>query len=176
MGTCILLIEGKSGTGKTTVAEILEEKYGLKQIKSYTTRKKRYPEENCHTFITQEEYDLINPEDMVAKTVFSGNRYCATKQQVEENDIYVIDPAGIKNFRDTYHGKKEIYVVYLIASKAVRHERMISRGDNEEKVQERLENDEKAFQDAELLANIAIDTEYFTPDEIAEHIAEIFKN
>ena len=42
MGNCIFLIVGCSGSGKTTITEQLEQKYGLKSIQSYTTRKPRY--------------------------------------------------------------------------------------------------------------------------------------
>ena len=47
----ILLIEGESGSGKTTIADILSKKYGLSSIQSYTTRKPRYLGETGHTFI-----------------------------------------------------------------------------------------------------------------------------
>ena len=37
----LYLIVGASGSGKTTVANALEEKYGYKQLQSYTTRPMR---------------------------------------------------------------------------------------------------------------------------------------
>ena len=42
---CLFLIVGASGSGKTTIANTLEERYGYKQIQSYTTRPKRYETE-----------------------------------------------------------------------------------------------------------------------------------
>ena len=90
----ILLLIGASGSGKSTVARYLCEQYGLRQIDSYTTRPPRYRGESGHIFITDEEFDQL--QDFVGYTLYNGHRYGATAQQVEENDIYVIDPAGVE--------------------------------------------------------------------------------
>ena len=37
----IILIVGKSGSGKSTICDRLEQEYGLNQVKSYTTRPRR---------------------------------------------------------------------------------------------------------------------------------------
>ena len=50
-----ILLVGKSGSGKNTVQDYLVKKYGLKPLLSYTTRAKRYPEEDTHTFITEQK-------------------------------------------------------------------------------------------------------------------------
>ena len=85
MGNCIFLIVGCSGSGKTTITEQLEQKYGLKSIQSYTTRPKRSEDEKGHIFVSDSE---VPPKtDMVAYTEFAGNRYCATAEQVEDNDL-----------------------------------------------------------------------------------------
>lgn len=87
------LIMGRSGTGKDTLAKELKT-YGLKEVLSYTTRPKRTPDENTHTFITSDMADDF--PDKVASTTINGYDYFATKQQVEEADFYVIDPNGLK--------------------------------------------------------------------------------
>lgn len=102
----ILLLIGASGSGKSTVARYLCEQYGLRQIDSYTTRPPRYRGEPGHIFITDEEFDQL--QDFVGYTLYNGHRYGATAQQVEENDIYVIDPAGVEFFRTAYHGDKKV--------------------------------------------------------------------
>ena len=63
MGNCIFLIVGCSGSGKTTITERLEQKYGLKSIQAYTTRKPRYDGETGHTCVSDEEFDKL--ADMV---------------------------------------------------------------------------------------------------------------
>ena len=66
-GNTIYLIVGRSGSGKTTIAEELERKYGLKSIQSYTTRPKRSDNETGHIFVSDEEFDKLT--DMVAYTL-----------------------------------------------------------------------------------------------------------
>ena len=97
----IVLLMGKSGSGKTTIADVLNKKYGWTSIQSYTTRSPRYPKETGHIFVTDEEFDALG--EMVAYTEFAGARYCATTQQVEENQVYVIDPDGYEYFMKAYN-------------------------------------------------------------------------
>lgn len=169
MSDKILLLVGASGSGKTTIAEILENDYGLKQIQSYTTRPRRHEDERGHIFVTDEEFDQL--EDFVGFTNFNGYRYAATAQQVEENDIYVIDPAGIRYFRNTYSGTKTPVVIHIYADRQTREDRMRLRGDSEEAIQSRLSNDEKEFRfvDADY---VVVNT--FEPYVCAEKVFQIF--
>ena len=148
MSDKIILLCGESGSGKTTVVTLLEEIYGLKQLQSYTTRPPRFENETGHIFITEEEFDLIPADDMIAYTKYNGYRYCGTVQQVEESDIYVIDLPGIEFFKRHYKGNKEPIVVYLSVPTKLRAERMKNRGDNDDLTNERLKYDETAFADA----------------------------
>ena len=52
----IVLIVGESGSGKSTICDELTKRYGLKQVKSYTTRPRRSEDEDGHTFISDEEF------------------------------------------------------------------------------------------------------------------------
>ena len=131
MGNCIFLIVGCSGSGKTTITERLEQKYGLKSIQSYTTRPKRYEDESGHIFVSDEEYDKLT--DMVAYTEFAGNRYCATAEQVENNDLYIIDPKGIDFFMKSYKGSKTPKVIFINSNLTTRYERMVGRAETKGK-------------------------------------------
>ena len=55
----IILLAGKSGSGKSSVVEYLYKKYGLREVLSYTTRPKRSKNDNTHIFVTDEEFDRI---------------------------------------------------------------------------------------------------------------------
>lgn len=128
----IFLIVGPSGSGKSTICDrLINSHAGLSQIQSYTTRPPRYIGEKGHIFVTDEEFD--------------GHRYAATSAQVEENDIYVIDPAGVEYFRENYHGRKHVYVVGIWATEAARKKRMFLRGDPEDAIVRRLESDRAVF-------------------------------
>lgn len=131
MGNCIFLIVGCSGSGKTTITEQLEQKYGLKSIQSYTTRQPRYDGETGHIFISDEEFDKLT--DMVAYTEFVGNRYCATAEQVENNDLYVIDPKGVDFFMKAYKGSKTPKIIFISSNLTTRYERMVGRAETKGK-------------------------------------------
>ena len=151
MGNCIFLIVGCSGSGKTTITEQLEQKYGLKSIQSYTTRKPRYEGETGHIFISDEEFDKLT--DMVAYTEFAGNRYCATAEQVENNDLYIIDPKGVDFFMKAYKGSKTPKIIFISSNLTTRYERMVGRAETKGKShQEAIESS---------LARIANDAEEF---------------
>lgn len=122
----IYLITGMSASGKTTIANGLETTYGLKQIQSYTTRPMRYENETGHIFVNDEMFN--NLKDLVGYTVYQNHRYAATSQQVEENDVYVINPDGIEYFKNNYKGNKKPVVIYVDTSIYNCAERMQSRG------------------------------------------------
>ena len=153
MGNCIFLIVGCSGSGKTTITEQLEQKYGLKSIQSYTTRPKRYEDESGHIFVSDEEFDKLT--DMVAYTEFAGNRYCATAEQVEDNDLYIIDPKGIDFFMKSYKGSKTPKIIFISSNLTTRYERMVGRAETKGKSHQeaiessltRIVNDASEFYD-----------------------------
>lgn len=135
-----LLLVGKSGAGKDSVARELSERYGVNQLRSYTTRPKRNLMENCHIFLKQ-----LPNEKMVAYTKFNGFEYCATESQVEENDIYIVDPDGVLYFMEQYHGSKDPVVVYVDVGWFTRFIRMLKRGDGLISSVQRVIHDRKKF-------------------------------
>lgn len=153
----IYCIVGPSGCGKTTIVEALKEKYGYQVIESYTTRAPRYPGETGHIFVSPEEFKALGK--MCAYTKFDGYEYGVTADLIEQNDLYVIDPAGVDFLREKYRGSKEIQVVGLTASEVVLRQRMKQRGDSEDGIIRRLANDSVAFQKLSCLADILIDAE-----------------
>lgn len=52
----IIAVVGQSGTGKTTLVDMIEERMGIPQVQSYTERPKRSPDEKGHTFLSKEEF------------------------------------------------------------------------------------------------------------------------
>ena len=123
----IFLIVGCSGSGKTTITECLEKKYGLKSIQSYTTRPKRSENEAGHIFVSDKEFNKLT--NLVGYTKFDSNRYCATAEQVETHDLYVIDPKGVDFFMKSYNGSKIPKVIYIDSNMITRYKRMRSRAE-----------------------------------------------
>ena len=157
MNNTILLIIGESGNGKTSVAKMLNEKYGLKILPSYTTRPKRHENEQGHIFVSEDEFRSIKIKDIVAYTKIGSYEYCAVKQQIDENDIYIIDLLSVNYFKNNYKGTKNIKVVYIKTNQDLRKQRMEERGDLKEDINFRLRHDSVAFNGAEKISDFVIE-------------------
>ena len=163
----LILLVGPSGSGKSTVADILHEKYGLSVVQSYTTRPQRTPDERGHLFVSKQRFDQLT--NLVAYTKFNGYEYCATQSQVDCNDIYIIDPDGISYFRDTYDSNRPYVVVNIYARPSKCFERMIRRGDSEQKATDRINHDRSIyyFPEKPWDFDIKVNSEYTSPQALA---------
>lgn len=167
-----VLLVGKSGSGKNTVQDYLVKKYGLKPLLSYTTRDRRFPEENTHTFITLQEYEGFKQTDFIAYTFYNGNHYFATRKQLEEADIYIIDLDGVEYISKLNLGLETPYIViYLDVPEDVRRQRMESRNDDATAIEERLRYDEDAFREVNRWCNYSIQN--LDSEETAKSIAKM---
>jgi guanylate kinase len=141
MNKPLFLFVGKSASGKTTVADILEQMYGFKQVYSYCTRKPRYDGEVGHVFVTVEEFKDL--ENMVAYTFYNNNHYGTTSDQLDECSIYVVDVPGVKTLLKKYKTDRPIAIIYFDATVYTRINRMVDRGDSDMSIIARLLQDEK---------------------------------
>lgn len=144
-------IVGPSGAGKTTIVEELYRRFGYKAVASYTTRPPRCEGEEGHVFVNDVQFDALT--DKVAFTEFSGYRYCVTRAQLADCDLYVIDPAGVKELLRHDIGKP-VRVIGISVNPALLRERMRVRGDSEENVEKRLNHDKEAFKEMPDIADV----------------------
>lgn len=162
----IILILGESATGKTTVIEEIEKRYGYKSIQSYTTRPKRYEGETGHIFvdrgdymfcdnghkviIMQKENDTNIKVQEIAYTYFNGNHYWADMNQVEDVDtwFYIVDKAGIDYMKSVAEDKIDFITIYITTPLLTRVKRILKR-DKLKKGISRLWNDFKMFKGLE---------------------------
>lgn len=171
----IYLLVGRSGSGKSTVADILAEKHGWKVLQSYTTRKPRFPGETGHTFVTKEEFDVL--QNKCAYTMFSGNEYCATDDMVDDSDVYIIDPAGVEFFVEAYKGRRTPICVVIDLLEEEAAARMNKRqGASDTETKRRLKNDAEQFKEVRSrMVKLGLDLIMFdgaeaTPEQIAAGI------
>lgn len=162
----IYLLAGPSGSGKSSVARELTQRYGLKEVWSYTERPPRYDGEPGHVFVTPEQFDAAGK--MCAFTFYNGYRYGVPESIIEGNDIYVIDPAGIRYMQERYSGSKGMVVIAIYASLEERAARMLERGDTQAAVRKRLQTDEKEFENLHLMADA-----WFRNDKLDETVKAV---
>lgn len=174
----IIGLVGKSGSGKTAVAEYFKNK-GFNVIESYTDRPKRYEKEEGHIYIRTEEVEKYRDE-MIAYTFFDNHHYFATRSQYINKGItfYTIDPAGVTKLEERVKDA-ELTFIYINVDENIRRERMLTRcirGNYEEdteclkraaeEVQRRIQHDKKAF--ALVKCNYVVDNNYQLADTIRE--------
>ena len=167
MKPILIALLGRSGCGKSTIAERLNRKYGYVQAKSYTTRPMRdNPEdENTHTFITREQIaDFEN--DIVAYNEYNGNAYFVTRKMLEGCNLYVVDREGLIQLYKNYHDK-DILSIYIDCDSSIASKRMAERGDTDEQIMKRLQYDEKAFANCQELCDFVI------PNEVQNGVNDI---
>ena len=170
----MIVLFGKTCSGKTTVAEALEGK-GIEKVVTVTTRKKRPGEVmgRDYIFITQELFDSMENRGEFAETahyVMAGNipvSYGSLRKDYENGDkVIVLSPSGLKTVREA---GIDVFAVYVHLDNETIKQRLISRGDDPAEAKRRLKADDADFCDAEKLADLVIDGST-DPSENAEII------
>ena len=149
----IYCIVGESGSGKDSLVKYTLEKYKLplKLLVSYTDRPKRPNETNGveHWFVGSSDFtDIKNNDEVVAYTRIgeNGYRYMATRDNLEDSDIYLIDPEGLKRFKANYGHKYDIVTIYIDCPYKERYNRAVSkRGDSPCKFAKRYNDEQNMF-------------------------------
>lgn len=138
----IFLIVGESSSGKDRICSMLE-RDGYKVLKSYATRPKRTGEGDTHIFITDEEVDKYKDE-IIAYTRIGDIQYFSTNSQLLESDVYIIDPSGVDNLQKKVKDINTV-VIYINVKEHERRQRARQRGDVENVMQKRFEDERNQF-------------------------------
>jgi len=132
---------GKSASGKTTIADMLEQTHGLIQVSSYCTRPPRYEGEIGHIFVNEEEFNRLGK--LAAYTFYNGYHYGTTFKQLNECSTYVIDVAGVEYLlQNAQDYNRPIRIIYFDAAVSTRIERMVDRDASDIEIISRLHNDD----------------------------------
>lgn len=121
----MILILGRTSSGKTTMAQLLKER-GLAAVKSHTSRPRRTPDEDDYIFHDPSEVDAI--KGRITETTINGYQYFTLKEDLVDKDFYIIDLIGAKLLAQTVPDKT-FTVLYIRADKETRKKRFLSRKD-----------------------------------------------
>ena len=180
----IVILCGKSASGKDTTLKKLVEKYNYIPIISTTTRPIREGEKNGvdYNFISKEEFNWKIAKDMFLEyrsynTLFNDIPdtwyYGTEKQELDPKKIYisVLDFDGAREVQK-YYGRDNTIIIYISCPDLIRENRAKQRGSfDQTEWDRRLKDDEIKFSDDKVneLATMAFMSTY-TVDELAANI------
>lgn len=141
----VILVVGKTCSGKDTVARYIEEHYGFNRIITYTTRPMRPDDVQgvSHNFVSHEEMLQYDKKDIFSPTKIDGYSYFMLRDQFTNGDsVCIVDPKGVRDF--TKLGV-EHHVVYVECPEDKILERAEARGTDCRVVNSRLASERERF-------------------------------
>lgn len=133
---------GGSGSGKSYYEKLMN-KEGYSKLISTTTRALREKDNEKHGvdyyFVSFEEFDKI---DMVETTIVGINKYGLSMEELLSKDkdkILVVDPNGVEQILNKINN---VIVILIDLPLDIRKENMFKRGDTQEQIEKRLENED----------------------------------
>lgn len=179
----IFVLAGMTLSGKTTVIEILSEKYGVNKVVGFTTRPKREGEQDGI------EYDFYTSQTVLSlivsgKTsalrsympkidvgeVFWYYGFLRRKIESQENPLIITDFKGFQDLQKDY-GEDKVFSIYLDLSKEEQLKRAKSRDASimEEQLR-RIDADQNDYLGFKDSADLIINASKEKPEKIAEKI------
>lgn len=183
----IIVLIGASGSGKSTIENILSTKYGYERIISYTTRRPRNNEKNGedYFFINNETFeDMINSELFAEFDEYSQNRMYGTliSDYADGNKVVVLTPNGFRRIKNNYKSDN-IFSVLIDTNIGTRIKRYIDRCgvdkfnyDDKNEIAARVERDFGMFLGMEKEVDLVVhNNENTNIDNVAKEIINELK-
>lgn len=161
----MILLVSETGGGKNFFLNLINEYMSTKKLDeipklspvvSYTTRGMRIGEQNGidHYFITEEEASImLQNENIIAYTKIKdpttglkGYEYFSTEKCIENANVYIIDPNGIK-YLEEKRLDFDYLIVYIHTPFLLRYWRARKRSDFKTKFMPRCKNEKKQFKE-----------------------------
>ena len=173
----MLVLMGKSNTGKTEIAKAIQRQQHFNKITTFTSRPARDGEVNGedYWFITKEEFLQKIEEGFFAEwekfsTEFGDWYYGSAKESYSGDGVIILSPSGVKTVLEKLHN---ITVVLIDADDEVIKARQVARGDDKKEAERRFVQDIIDFKGMEDYADfIIMNNGEFTPEQIAQVIVE----
>ena len=154
----MIVLVGRSGSGKTYIAKQLVDKHGFEKVVTYTTRPKRKNEINNidYNFVNNENFDILEKmvwfyETQEYKTVDGIYKYGTSIKSIldaPDKSVIILSPDGVKQI--TKYGVNNIFkdidfrVIYLACNTFTSFMRQKDRGNIKETLR-RIHADCKDF-------------------------------
>lgn len=179
----MLILMGKTASGKDSVVKELVTGYGYRYLIPYTTRPPRINE------VKGKDYHYISQRDFckkIKKGFFIEYQSYETKfgtwyYGIGANDFYdaddltvtVLTPDGLRDVWDLLYDDT---IIYLDVSERTIRQRLIARGDNKDEADRRIDADREDFKIATGIADFIVPTEHKTESQVAMKIIELLED
>ena len=186
----IIVITGKSSSGKNSLQNYLASNYDFVNLVSHTTRPPRPNESNGYDyyFINKEDFINMNNKDLFIETreykvnTEIGNDiwyYGLSKMEYNIcnvfNKVVIVDMKGFHELAE-YIGRDNCFMLYLYCDDNIRKDRMISRGGmSPEEIDRRFKADDEDFKFAMVESDLSVNTGDNSAEKIARFIAEVLE-
>lgn len=148
----ILILMGKTASGKDSIAKELCRNYQFARIITYTTRPPRKGETDGvdYHFISKAEFQQLIKHNFFVEwksyqTADGEWLYGTAAEDLRQNGLLILTPQGV---RDLHEASQCITrVVYVTASDKTIMERLVARGDDPTEAVRRLTHDREDFDD-----------------------------
>jgi len=173
----MLVLVGKSASGKTEVARLLVKKYHMEKLITCTTRTMRVGEINDidYHFLSLEEFKKkADNHEFIEYQQYNNNFYGSLKNEISDNKVIILEPQGIRNYLEA---GIDIFSIYLDIDSDTRFKRMIKRGDGEAKAHERILNDDLAFPESlKDKVNLVLNYSNLSIEEMTDLIYQAYQS
>lgn len=150
----MLVLMGKTASGKDTIAKQLITNHGFSRIVTYTTRPKRRGEKDGVTyhFVTQEEFEQKVNGNFFAEwksyNTEHGTWYYGTSYDdivnADDKTLIILTPDGYRDIIEVVDSENLI-TIYLYANNKTIQKRLVERGDDPKEAKRRIEHDNADF-------------------------------
>lgn len=142
----LIVITGPAGSGKTSLRDYVIDKYHAAKVITHTTRAPRDGEQNGIDYYF-ENNESFNQLHLLEHVKYSHAKYGSSMEGINEawtkNDlaIIVLDTLGAATYKEKL-GDQAIVLFVQVNDPVILRERMIKRGDDIERVNQRISSNE----------------------------------
>ena len=172
----IIVLIGESASGKSTIENIIANKFNFSKTVSYTTRPVREDEKDGkdYYFISEDEYyEKFNNGFFIESGAYNGWFYGTTKDQYSEdkNIVCVLTPHGMRQMKKNIHTDMKCF--YIKSDRSKRLVKALERGDNVDEAIRRNQSDVGQFDGVEDEVDYVIENNYESSEKLASKIISL---